>query len=242
MKAFRYHGAPMDSIAFKVVDFGIQLAVILFSISLHESAHAWSALKFGDTTARDLGRISLNPIRHIDPFGSVLLPLMMYFFSGGRIIFGAAKPTPVDLRNTPNPRLANLVVSAAGPVSNFLLAIAGVGLLTIIRSAAPEAIGDLALALQGQSFAAGALAPIVYVLFQFALVNVGLGVFNLIPIPPLDGSGVVASVVGEPALRLFRVIAPFGFLILILLLSTRLLRVLILPFYLLVYRAVGLPV
>jgi Zn-dependent protease len=242
LKAFRYHGAPMDSIAFKVVDFGIQLAVILFSISLHESAHAWSALKFGDTTARDLGRISLNPIRHIDPFGSVLLPLMMYFFSGGRIIFGAAKPTPVDLRNTPNPRLANLVVSAAGPVSNFLLAIAGVGLLTIIRSAAPEAIGDLALALQGQSFAAGALAPIVYVLFQFALVNVGLGVFNLIPIPPLDGSGVVASVVGEPALRLFRVIAPFGFLILILLLSTRLLRVLILPFYLLVYRAVGLPV
>jgi Zn-dependent protease len=232
----------MDSIAFKVVDFGIQLAVILFSISFHESAHAWSALKFGDTTARDLGRISLNPIRHIDPFGSVLLPLMMYFFSGGRIIFGAAKPTPVDLRNTPNPRLANLVVSAAGPASNFLLTIVGVGLLTIIRRAAPDAIGDLGLALQGQSFAAGALAPIVYVLFQFALVNVGLGVFNLIPIPPLDGSGVVASVVGEPALRLFRVIAPFGFLILILLLSTRLLRVLILPFYVLVYRAVGLPV
>jgi Zn-dependent protease len=230
--------AAMDSLGFKVVDFVIQLAVILFSISFHESAHAWSALKFGDTTARDLGRISLNPIRHIDPFGSVLLPLMMYFFSGGRIIFGAAKPTPVDLRNTPNPRLANLVVSAAGPLSNFLLAGVGLALLSIVRSVAPSAIRDLALALQGQSFAPGALAPVTYVLFQFAIINVGLGVFNLIPIPPLDGSGVVASVLGEPAIRLFRIIAPFGFLILILLLSTRLLGAIIRPFYGLVLRSV----
>ena len=229
----------MDSLAFKVVDFGIQLAVILFSISFHESAHAWSALRFGDTTARDLGRISLNPIRHIDPFGSVLLPLMMYFFSGGRIIFGAAKPTPVDLRNTRNPRLANLAVSAAGPLSNFLLAGAGLAILIALRNWAPEAIRDLALALQGQSFAPGALAPITYVFFQFSLVNVALGVFNLIPVPPLDGSGVLASVIGAPAIRLFRVIAPFGFLILILLLSTRLLNAIILPFYVFVYRAVG---
>lgn len=229
----------MDSLAFKIVDFAIQLAVILFSISFHESAHAWSALRFGDTTARDLGRISLNPIRHIDPFGSVLLPLMMYFFSGGRIIFGAAKPTPVDLRNTSNPRLANLAVSAAGPLSNFLLAAFGVGFLIVLRTWAPEGIRDLALALQGQHFAPGALAPITYVLFQFSLVNVGLGVFNLIPIPPLDGSGVVASAIGAPAIRLFRVLSPFGFLILILMLSTGLLRILILPFYLFVYRAVG---
>ncbi len=229
----------MDSIAFKIVDFTIQLAVILFSISFHESAHAWSALQFGDTTARDLGRITLNPIRHIDPFGSVILPLMMYFFSGGRIIFGAAKPTPVDLRNTANPRLANLVVSAAGPMSNFLLAAAGLAILMALRTWAPDAIRDLALALQGRRFAPGALAPIAYVFFQFSLVNVALGVFNLIPIPPLDGSGVLASVIGAPAIRLFRVIAPFGFLILILLLSTRLLNVIILPFYLFVYRAVG---
>src|SRR5262245_14207598 len=168
----------LKALAHKVVDFAIQLAVILFAISFHESAHAWSALKFGDTTARDLGRISLNPIRHIDPFGSVLLPLMMYFFSAGRIIFGAAKPTPVDLRNTRNPRLANLAVSAAGPLSNFLLAAVGIALLLVLRGFAPESIRDLALAIQGQSFAPGALAPIAYVLFQFALVNVGLGVFN----------------------------------------------------------------
>ena len=102
----------------------IQLAVILFSISFHESAHAYAALRFGDTTARDLGRISLNPLRHIDPIGSVLVPLLLYFLSG--FIFGSAKPTPVDLRNTRDPRMANLVVSAAGPFSNFLLAFLGV--------------------------------------------------------------------------------------------------------------------
>src|SRR5436309_6503829 len=136
----------MDSLAFKIVDFGIQLAVILFAISFHESAHAWSALQFGDTTARDAGRISLNPIRHLDPFGSVLLPIITYVFAG--MIFGAAKPTPVDLRNTRNPRLASLVVSAAGPLSNFLLAAVGILLLRFIRAGSPDAMANLVEALQ----------------------------------------------------------------------------------------------
>jgi Zn-dependent protease len=218
----------MDSIAFKIVDFAIQLAVILFSISFHESAHAWSALRFGDTTARDLGRISLNPMRHIDVFGSIILPLVLYIFSG--FIFGAAKPTPVDLRNTRNPRLASLVVSAAGPVSNFLLACAGVVLLRLIRVLSPESIGGLLQALQGRHLASGTLAPISYLLFQFAIVNLALGVFNLIPIPPLDGSGVVAAAVGPPAQHAFAVLAPFGFLILILLMTTRLLGWIFAPF------------
>jgi Zn-dependent protease len=202
----------------KIVDFAIQLAVVLFSISFHESAHAWSALQFGDTTARDLGRISLNPIRHIDPVGSILMPLLLYFFAG--LIFGAAKPTPVDLRNTRDPRLANLVVSAAGPLSNFLLG--GLGLLAflVIRRTSPEAMSELLEALQGNRFASGALAPITYVLFFFVLVNFMLGVFNLIPIPPLDGSGVLLSLGGPPIARLFEVIRPFGFVILILLITT----------------------
>lgn len=204
----------------KVIDFAIQLAVILFSISFHESAHAWSALQFGDTTARDLGRISLNPIRHIDPVGSILVPLLLYIFAG--MIFGAAKPTPVDLRNTRNPRLANLVVSAAGPLSNFLLGGIGLAVFVVIRRTAPGAMNDLLEALQpqGARFAAGALAPITYILFFFVLVNFMLGVFNLIPIPPLDGSGVLLSLGGAPVARLFQVIRPFGFLILILLLTT----------------------
>jgi Zn-dependent protease len=222
----------------KVVDFVIQLAVILFAISFHESAHALAALRFGDTTARDLGRISLNPIRHLDPFGSVLLPILLYVLSSGRFIFGAAKPTPVDLRNTSNPRLANLVVSAAGPASNFLLAGVGVALLIGIRLGAPGSIGDLYDALQGQRFAPGALAPITYVLFRFVLVNVALAVFNLIPIPPLDGSGVLVSLFGAPVARVYATIAPFGFLLLILLISTPILGWLFMPFYRLVLRLV----
>ncbi len=185
----------------KVIDFAIQLAVILFAISFHESAHAWSALQFGDTTARDQGRISLNPLRHIDPFGSVLLPLILYIFSG--MIFGAAKPTPVDLRNTRNPRLANLVVSAAGPVSNLLLAGIGIGLLILIRRLEPRAMADLLGTLQGSPFTPGILAPIAYLLFFFAMVNVSLAVFNLIPIPPLDGSGVALSLLGPGIQKIY---------------------------------------
>jgi Zn-dependent protease len=208
----------VDSLAFKIVDFGIQLAVILFAISFHESAHAYAALKFGDTTARDLGRISLNPIRHLDPFGSVLLPLFMYMVSSGRMIFGAAKPTPVDLRNTRNPRLANLVVSAAGPVSNFFLASLAIVALLIIKKSAPREIVDLYYALEKVRFAPGAMAPFVYVLYSFAMINVGLGVFNLIPIPPLDGSGVVMSLVGGSVARAYALMSRYGFLILIALL------------------------
>lgn len=229
--------------AFKVVDFAIQLSVILFAISFHESAHAYAALRFGDTTARDLGRISLNPIRHLDPFGSVLLPLAMYILSSGRMIFGAAKPTPVNLANTRNPRLANLVVSAAGPVSNFFLASLALVALVGIRSAAPAAIPDLLSAIQGQRFAAGALAPLTYVLFQFAIVNVVLGVFNLIPIPPLDGSGVVISVFGGSVARLYATMAPFGFIVLILLLYSgflsRILRPVLTVVYAIIFGGIG---
>ena len=220
----------------KVVDFAIQLAVILFAISFHESAHAWSALQFGDTTARDLGRISLNPIRHIDPFGSILLPILSYLFTG--FIFGAAKPTPVDLRNTKDPRMANLVVSAAGPLSNFLLAAVGILFLRVIRMENSGAMDDLGQALQGEHFAAGALAPVTYLLFFFVLVNAMLGVFNLIPIPPLDGSGVLASLGGPAAQRLLAAIAPLGFFILILLLSTRILNVIFRPVQLLIVRLI----
>ncbi len=220
----------------KVVDFAIQLAVVLFAISFHESAHAWSALQFGDTTARDLGRISLNPMRHIDPVGSILVPLLLYIFSG--LIFGAAKPTPVDLRNTQNPRLANLVVSAAGPLSNFLLAGIGFVLFAVIRNAQPQAMNDLLEALQGNRFASGALAPITYVLFFFTMVNVMLGVFNLIPIPPLDGSGVLLSIGGQGVARAFAAIRPFGFLILIVLIATPVLGNIFRPVQHLVVRLV----
>ena len=141
----------------------------------------------------------------------------MYIFSSGRLIFGAAKPTPVDLRNTTNPRLANLVVSAAGPLSNFLLAAAAIAALLIIHRRAPERHRAIFYYASQSNRASrpGALAPVVYVLFHFAMVNVVLGVFNLIPIPPLDGSGVVISLVGGSVARLYASLSRFGFLILI---------------------------
>ena len=111
-----------------------------------------------------------------------------------------------------------------------MLAAVGVVLLRIIRVVSPESIGDLLQALQGRHFAPGALAPLTYVLFEFAIVNVALGVFNLIPIPPLDGSGVVAGLFGPPAQRAFALVAPFGFLILILLMTTRVLGSVFAPF------------
>ena len=186
----------------KVVDFVIQLAVILFAISFHESAHAWAALKFGDTTARDLGRISLNPLRHIDLFGRVLLPILLYFTSG--LIFGYAKPTPVNLRNTPNPRLANFGVSAAGPLSNLLLCAIGILPLLLLR----HTIG-------GGTASESVVVPLWAIAGAFVMVNFSLGIFNLIPIPPLDGSWVVSSIFGDPVDRFFRTIAPFGFFVLI---------------------------
>jgi Zn-dependent protease len=205
-------------LAHKVVDFAIQLTVILFAISFHESAHAWAALQFGDTTARDQGRISLNPIRHIDPFGSILLPLLLYFTSG--LIFGYARPTPVDLRYVKNPRLANLVVSAAGPLSNFLLCIPGIAALYLIRRIS-----------LGSGAETGIVEPLNAVAGAFVLVNFSLGLFNLIPIPPLDGSGVVASLLGPPAQRLFQVLAPFGFFIIIGLSYTGLLGAIMTPIF-----------
>ncbi len=193
--------------AAKVLDFTIQLAVILFAISFHESAHALAALLLGDTTARDQGRISLNPIRHIDPFGSILLPILLYMTSG--LIFGYAKPTPVDLRNTKNPRLADFVVSAAGPASNFLLAaFAVVALIVISRVGSHTTLADTVG------------APLLQVALAFLRVNLSLAIFNLIPIPPLDGSGVLASILGSGARRVFNSLAPFGFLILVMLSAT----------------------
>lgn len=214
---FPLYSAGLSS-SFNIPDFLTKLAVILFAISFHESAHAWVAFRCGDPTARDLGRISLNPIRHIDPFGSVILPILLYFTSG--LLFGYAKPTPVRLERTRNPRMADVLVSAAGPLSNFLLAIFGVAALFVIRrvNVSPAVAGSV-------------LAPLDYVAQVFIGVNVSLGVFNLIPIPPLDGSWVLASVFGERTRLFFMQIGRFGFLILIVLSYTGILSRIMSPIF-----------
>jgi Zn-dependent protease len=204
------------SSSFDFTGFFIQLAVLLFAISFHESAHAWVALKCGDPTARDLGRISLNPIRHIDPFGSVILPILLYLSLG--VLFGYAKPTPVRLERTRNPRVADVLVSAAGPLSNLLLAIVGVGALWVILHV------RVGLATQN-----AVLEPLLAIAQAFLAVNVSLCVFNLIPIPPLDGSWVFASLFGDAGRMFFAQIGRYGFLILIVLSYTGILARVMVP-------------
>jgi len=187
----------------------ILVAVVLFAISFHESAHAWTALKFGDPTARDLGRISLNPIRHIDPFGTVLLPLIMIFLH--QPPFGYAKPTPVNLRNTARPRLANFWISAAGPLSNLVVVFSCALILIVFGRVAPES-----LARASNLGAPGILAPIVFVVTQMIAINLVLCIFNLIPVPPMDGSGILFSALGRRGLAIEMFFHRYSFVMFIL--------------------------
>lgn len=175
----------------KVVEILFQMIAFLFAISVHESAHAWTASRCGDPTARMLGRISLNPIRHIDLFGTIILPLVAAF--SGIPLLGWAKPTPVDPRNFRNPMLDDILTSVAGPVSNFIVAAGALLILGAISlSSGPGHL--LILGLRGDfsgSASESPLAPVAVLLYELMLINIVLAVFNLIPVPPLDGSHVL---------------------------------------------------
>lgn len=159
----------MDSILFI-----FKLIVLVFSVVIHEISHGFVAERFGDDTARRAGRLTLNPIRHIDLFGSIILPLIMALIPGG-VVFGWAKPVPINPRNFKNPDRDTAWVSAAGPLSNITLAFI-FGMLMRALAIAPATTWSLALS--------GLFSIIV-------ITNVALAIFNLVPIPPLDGSGVL---------------------------------------------------
>jgi len=187
----------------KVLEIVIQVAALLFAVSVHESAHGWVALRCGDTTARDLGRITLNPLKHIDPFGSLLVPALLAFT--GAPIFGWARPVPVSLRGVRNPRRANLLVSAAGPLSNFAVALAGGVVFFVLRALAPP----------GPELRASLFYPLLLVALFTVAVNVSLGLFNLVPIPPLDGFGVVESFAPARWIRGVMWVRKYGFVLLV---------------------------
>ncbi len=165
-------------------------------LSFHEYAHAWMAHKCGDDTARMMGRMTINPIVHIDPIGTVFLPLMMLSLNPGFAIFGWAKPVPVNPSNLSNRKRDDILISMAGPAMNVILAIV---ILTIIRVAIelPEGISGSAVVAQ---------------LMRIAEISMFLCLFNLIPVPPLDGSHVMRHVVGMSE-ETYRNIARFGFII-----------------------------
>jgi Zn-dependent protease len=178
--------------------------VLLFSLSVHESAHAWTALKQGDPTAQSLGRITLNPLAHVDIIGTVVMPLLMIFTHVP--LLGWAKPTPVDPRHFKDLRRGQIVVSAAGPVSNMLLALlASAGLFVAVRVVSGP--------LRDQ--------PLVVLLSMVVQLNVLLAVFNLVPLPPLDGSHIVEwALPNGMGHRYVRAIAPYGGLVLLALVMT----------------------
>jgi Zn-dependent protease len=182
----------------------IDLVVLLFSLSLHESAHAWVANRFGDPTGQMLGRVSLNPLVHIDPIGTILFPVLGFLVGG--VIFGWAKPVPINSANLRDPKRDNIFISVAGPLSNLAAAFGFVILLHVFSGLS----------------ASGALPwltePMLGLCRVGIFLNVILAVFNLIPIPPLDGSWVLEGILPRSFGRAMDMIRPYGFLILILLL------------------------
>src|SRR5437868_3707856 len=168
----------------------MQLIVFLFAISVHESAHAWMASRLGDQTARMLGRVTLNPIKHIDPIGTVLLPLLAAVAHLPMI--GWAKPTPVNTRNFKHLVRDDILTSVAGPVSNFITAIIATVLLLLISLSGSGNAMLQGLIQNGEVADTNSpLMPLIMLLFNGMVINVLLGVFNLIPVPPLDGSHVL---------------------------------------------------
>ena len=192
------------------------ILAFLFAISIHESAHAWSAWRLGDATARYLGRVSLNPLRHIDPIGTVLFPL--FGAISGWPMLGWAKPTPVNLARLRSPRRDDVLVSAAGPASNFLVAACALLALLALRLFPPD--GDAIVTGLPYHGAHGAslLAGVALLLYRFLLINLLLGIFNLIPIPPLDGSHILAGILPGRWSELYERAGRYGFVLLLLLL------------------------
>ncbi len=187
---------------------GVNITVLLFSVSLHESAHAWVAEKRGDSTGRLLGRISLNPLRHVDPVGSFLVPMIGIFT--GAPIFGWARPVPVNPANFADFRKDQLLVSIAGPVSNLL---AAAGFLLVYRFIR---VSGFVLEIVPEFL----LGPLVLMCQVGILLNIILAVFNLIPIPPLDGSWVLIGILPPEFGVYVDKVRPYGFMILLVLLMT----------------------
>ncbi|MDH5711134.1 MAG: site-2 protease family protein [Gammaproteobacteria bacterium] len=186
---------------------------VLFAITLHEAAHGWMANKLGDPTAKVLGRISLNPFRHIDLIGTVILPLTLMLLSG--FVIGWAKPVPVDVRYFKQPFLDMAVVALAGPASNFLMACGW----------AMVALAGKMMASPGDTFT----HYLMDVGDAGILINLILMVLNLLPIPPLDGGRVVAGVMSPPLAAAYMRLEPYGLMIVILLLVTGILGKILWP-------------
>lgn len=181
-----------------IILFVLQLLVLFLSIILHEIAHGYAALLCGDSTAKDRGRLTLNPIAHIDPFGTIILPVLLLFMSGGGFSFGYAKPVPINPANFRNESRDLLITGAAGPLTNIVLAIIGGVLFRLF-------------------YHTGLVDSIIFgqTLVYLVVINLVLAFFNLIPIPPLDGSRILQRFLSKRMRYYYHQIEPYGFFIVI---------------------------
>ena len=186
--------------------------VLILSLSFHEAAHAWTADRLGDPTARMLGRLTLNPLAHIDWIGTVLFPLLAMY--SGLPIIGWAKPVPVNMRNLRHPRRDFAIVALAGPVSNLIIAVTVAAFLMLLPGEPPVLLNRMTPAT---------------ILTLAVVVNVLLAVFNMIPVPPLDGGNVLAGLVPEEFARVIDQLRPYGFLVLYALMFSGVLTAIVRP-------------
>ncbi len=204
-----------------VVVIFFEIVVLILAFSVHECAHAWAAMRLGDPTAMMLGRVTLNPLKHLDPVGSVLFPLISLVYGG--FLVGWAKPTPVSGRNFKNYRRDDILVTLAGPASNLLSATIALILLIVVKHLLPAGETAIATAMAIAGHAPGvvteglpALFPIALFLYFAISINLLLFVFNLIPLPPLDGSHILRHFLPYKAAQLYDRIGVFSLIILFL--------------------------
>jgi Zn-dependent protease len=197
----------------------IAFTVLLFSLTVHEMAHAWTADRLGDPTARHLGRVSFNPLVHADPIGTVVFPLLAMI--GNLPLIGWAKPVPVNTRLLRNGRRGLVMVAAAGPISNLLIAFTAATALSLFPPISPVMLGEPNVS-----------APLAMLLSRAVQLNLLLAVFNMLPIPPLDGGNVLSGLLPSNLAAAFDRLRPYGFFVLYALLLTGGFEYLVLPPYL----------
>lgn len=205
----------------------VSVIPILIAITFHEVSHGFVANKLGDPTAKFTGRLTLNPIAHIDPIGTLLMPIILFYLSQGQFVFGYAKPVPINPMNFKDPKRDMALSAAAGPLTNITLALLSqIILMHIIIPASSVLPGSVSLAV---------LRPLA-LMFQFSvIINIVLAVINLIPIPPLDGGRVLIGFLPHRQALSYSKIEPYGFIIVIALFVTGIAHIVIYPLVALLY-------
>lgn len=212
----------------------IFLVTLLLAISAHEAAHAWMSSKYGDDTARMLGRVTLNPISHTDPIGTLLIPIVGFIFGvmGGAWasipLIGWGKPTPVNPRNWTNYKQANVMVSIAGILANLLIALVAFTIAKVLLATGTITVYDL---LPPKGYSAN---PVGILLYSMLFLNVSLAIFNLLPFPPLDGSKVLSTFLPASWQPVMDMLEQYGFMILLLLMYMGIIRAIMIPFQILI--------